>query len=55
MRLEGALVYEEPGIQLYCGDCREILPQLQKVVLVQEVVVDHSPLVVEATPHHLDQ
>lgn len=26
--------YEEPGIQIYHGDCREILPQLPKVDLV---------------------
>jgi hypothetical protein len=26
--------YEEPGITIYCGDCREILPQLGPVDLV---------------------
>ncbi len=25
--------YEEPGIQIFCGDCREILPELGKVDL----------------------
>jgi DNA modification methylase len=26
--------YTEPGIEIYCGDCREILPELPKVDLV---------------------
>ena len=26
--LKDYLFYEEPGIQLYCGDCREVLPML---------------------------
>ena len=26
--------YEEPGIAIYCADCREVLPQLPKVDLV---------------------
>ena len=26
--------YEHAGITIYCGDCREILPQLPKVDLV---------------------
>ena len=26
--------YEEPGIQIYCADCRDILPHLPKVDLV---------------------
>lgn len=28
------LYYEEPGVTIYCGDCREILPRLPKVDLV---------------------
>jgi hypothetical protein len=31
--------YEEPGIQIYCGDCREILPTLDRV----DVVITDPP------------
>ena len=29
MKLSDYLFYEEPGITLYCGDCREVLPLIQ--------------------------
>ena len=29
--LRDFLFYEEPGIQLYCGDCREVLPFIDSV------------------------
>ena len=28
-QLRDYLFYEEPGITLYCGDCREVLPLLK--------------------------
>ena len=34
MTLRDFLFYEEPGIQLYCGDCREILPGLEPIDLL---------------------
>ena len=34
MKLSDFLFHEEPGITLYCGDCREILPLLEPVDLV---------------------
>ena len=37
MSLRDFLFHEEPGITLYCGDCREILPHL---ALVDVVVTD---------------
>ena len=30
-KLSDYLFYEEPGIQLYCGDCREVLPLLEPI------------------------
>lgn len=32
MSLRDYLFYEEPGITLYCGDCREILPLIEQSV-----------------------
>ena len=32
--LMAELYYEEPGIQIWCGDCREVLPHLPPVDLV---------------------
>ena len=34
MTLRDFLFYEEPGIQLYCGDCREVLPEIEPVDLL---------------------
>ena len=42
MSLRDYLFYEEPGITLYCGDCREILPLL------------HADAVVTDPPYGLD-
>lgn len=28
-KLSDYLFYEEPGIALYCGDCRDVLPLLE--------------------------
>ena len=39
MSLRDYLFYEEPGITLYCGDCREVLPLLEAV----DVVVTDPP------------
>lgn len=32
--LKDHLFYEEPGIQIYCGDCREILPLIDPVDVI---------------------
>ena len=39
MTLRDFLYYEEPGVTLYCGDCRDVLPLLEPV----DVVVTDPP------------
>lgn len=35
--------YEEPGITIYCGDCREILPQIEVDAIVTDPVWPNCP------------
>ena len=44
-RLSDYLYYEEPGIQLYCGDCREVLP----------LVSEHASLLLTDPPYGLGE
>lgn len=41
MSLRDYLFHEEPGIQLFCGDCRDVLPLLEP--LDAAVIVTDPP------------